>query len=88
VAAAARAAGDGPPIEVVGLSKGYHGRPAVDAIDLTVLSGEVYGFLGPNGATWPSRCRCSSSSPRVSTAFALPPLIAAMVIFSRRDVAT
>jgi ABC-2 type transport system ATP-binding protein len=50
VAAAARAAGGGPPIEVVGLSKGYHGRPAVDAIDLTVLPGEVYGFLGPNGA--------------------------------------
>jgi ABC-2 type transport system ATP-binding protein len=54
VAAAARAAGgragDGPPIEVVRLSKSYHGRPAVDAIDLTVLPGEVYGLLGPNGA--------------------------------------
>ena len=46
----AASAATGPPIEVVGLSKSYHGRPAVDAIDLTVLPGEVYGFLGPNGA--------------------------------------
>lgn len=33
-----------------GLSKRYGARPAVDDVNLTVRSGEVYGFLGPNGA--------------------------------------
>lgn len=37
-------------IEVQGLTKRYGGHTAVDAISLTVRSGEVYGFLGPNGA--------------------------------------
>jgi len=32
------------------LSKSYAGRPALDAVDLTVLPGEVRGLLGPNGA--------------------------------------
>jgi ABC-2 type transport system ATP-binding protein len=43
--------GDGEAaIRTVGLTKRYRGVPAVEALDLTVLSGEVYGFLGPNGA--------------------------------------
>jgi ABC-2 type transport system ATP-binding protein len=33
-----------------GLTKRYGDVPAVDALDLTVASGELYGFLGPNGA--------------------------------------
>ncbi len=38
-------------IEVRGLEREYKGGlKAVDGIDLTVASGEVYGFLGPNGA--------------------------------------
>jgi ABC-2 type transport system ATP-binding protein len=38
------------PIEASALTKRYRGRAAVDAVDLTVLPGEIYGFLGPNGA--------------------------------------
>ena len=32
------------------LTKVFHGRPAVDGIDLAVPAGSVYGFLGPNGS--------------------------------------
>jgi ABC-type multidrug transport system ATPase subunit len=39
-----------PPVEVSGLTKRYGDTLAVDRVDLTVRSGEVYGFLGPNGA--------------------------------------
>jgi ABC-2 type transport system ATP-binding protein len=34
---------------ITGLRKAY-GRPAVDGLDLTVRSGELYALLGPNGA--------------------------------------
>jgi len=34
---------------IKGLSKAY-GKPAVDGLDLTVRSGELYALLGPNGA--------------------------------------
>jgi ABC-2 type transport system ATP-binding protein len=38
-------------IEVEGLVREFKNGPrAVDGIDLTVESGEIYGFLGPNGA--------------------------------------
>lgn len=44
-------AGDGaPPVEVRGLVKRYGGLTAVAGVDLTVRSGDVYGYLGPNGA--------------------------------------
>ena len=33
-----------------GLTKRFGGKPAVDAIDLAVPRGAVYGFLGPNGS--------------------------------------
>jgi ABC-2 type transport system ATP-binding protein len=39
-----------PPVQVSGLTKRYGDTLAVDRVDLTVHSGEVYGFLGPNGA--------------------------------------
>ena len=39
-----------PLIEARGLSKVYGGFTAVDGIDLTILEGEVFGFLGPNGS--------------------------------------
>src|SRR3954462_6038285 len=38
-------------IEVEGLAREFKKGPrAVDGIDLSVATGEVYGFLGPNGA--------------------------------------
>ena len=37
-------------IRTEGLSKRYDGTLALDALDLTVVPGEVYGYLGPNGA--------------------------------------
>jgi ABC-2 type transport system ATP-binding protein len=39
-----------PPIEVRGLVKRYGELTAVGGVDLTVRSGDVYGYLGPNGA--------------------------------------
>ena len=41
---------DAPPIEVRGLVKRYGDLVAVDGVDLTVLPGDVFGYLGPNGA--------------------------------------
>ena len=38
-----------PALAVRGLTKRFD-RPAVDALDLTVRSGEFYALLGPNGA--------------------------------------
>ena len=37
-------------IELIGLTKRYGPRTAVDGLTLTVRPGEVTGFLGPNGA--------------------------------------
>lgn len=37
-------------IEISGLAKSYHGRRAVDGVDLAVESGCITGFIGPNGA--------------------------------------
>src|SRR6266545_4886668 len=41
---------DPPAIQVSGLVKTYGDVQAVRGIDLTVHTGEVFGFLGPNGA--------------------------------------
>ena len=41
----------GPPaIRTERLSKRYGATLALDALDLVVEPGEVYGYLGPNGA--------------------------------------
>lgn len=37
-------------LEITGLHKHYGDHRALDGVDLTVRSGEVYGLLGPNGA--------------------------------------
>ena len=37
-------------IEVKNLSKSYGSISAVNNIELSVESGQVFGFLGPNGA--------------------------------------
>jgi ABC-2 type transport system ATP-binding protein len=37
-------------IDVAGVTKKFDGKTVVDAIDLAVRRGEIYGFLGPNGS--------------------------------------
>ena len=37
-------------IDVTGVTKKFGGRTVVNAIDLQVGRGEIYGFLGPNGS--------------------------------------
>ena len=39
-----------PAVEAEGLVRTFGDVMAVDGIDLSVSSGEVFGFLGPNGA--------------------------------------
>src|SRR5213592_787252 len=41
---------DAPPVQAEGLVKLYGHIVAVDHVDLTVQTGDVYGYLGPNGA--------------------------------------
>jgi ABC-2 type transport system ATP-binding protein len=43
-------AGGAPPVEVRGLVKQYGALTAVDHVEITVNTGDVYGYLGPNGA--------------------------------------
>jgi len=40
----------GPAIEIAGLTKSFGRAKALDGLDLTVESGQVHGFLGPNGS--------------------------------------
>ncbi len=47
-----------PALEVRQLTRSYGARKAVDALDLTVHTGDVYGFLGPNGAGKTTAMRC------------------------------
>ncbi len=44
------AAGRDVPVLTRGLSKRFRAQLAVDAVDLNVPAGAVYGFLGPNGS--------------------------------------
>ena len=37
-------------LELVGLTKEFGGKRALDAVDLSVSDGSIFGFLGPNGA--------------------------------------
>src|SRR5712691_10528300 len=43
-------ASDVLPVEARGLVKRYGRITAVDGVDLTVHTGDIYGFLGPHGA--------------------------------------
>jgi ABC-2 type transport system ATP-binding protein len=47
-----------PAIEIRALNKRFGRLTAVDSLDLTVSSGEVYGLLGPNGAGKTTTIRC------------------------------
>ena len=44
-------------IEVSGLVKTFGHTRALDGLDLTVETGEVFGFLGPNGSGKPTTIR-------------------------------
>jgi ABC-2 type transport system ATP-binding protein len=37
-------------IDVEGLTKSFNGKPAVNHLNLKVETGEIFGFLGPNGS--------------------------------------
>ena len=37
-------------LEIKGLVKRYGAKAAVDHLDLTCENGEIFGFIGPNGA--------------------------------------
>lgn len=41
---------DPPAIAVQGLTKSFGGRRVVDGVGMTVMPGEIAGFLGPNGS--------------------------------------
>ena len=47
---AAATTGDPPPIRTRGLTKRYGDLTAVDALDLEIRRGEIFGLLGQNGA--------------------------------------
>jgi ABC-2 type transport system ATP-binding protein len=60
-------------IAVTGLSKRFGGKTVVDAVDLTVNRGEIYGFLGPNGSgkTTFIRMLCGLLTPDGGSGFCL-----------------
>lgn len=37
-------------LRIVDLTKFYGKKPAVESVNLNVFSGEIVGFVGPNGA--------------------------------------
>jgi ABC-2 type transport system ATP-binding protein len=48
----------GTIIEVEGLRKAYGGALAVEALDMSVTRGEIFGLLGPNGAGKTTTVEC------------------------------
>ncbi len=59
-----------PVIEVRGLSKRFGKFTAVDEVSFTVLRGEIFGILGPNGSgkTTTIRMLCGLMSPSAGSA--------------------
>ena len=56
---------NGYAIDVQGLSKSFHGKPAVRDFSLSVPTGAIFGFLGPNGSgkTTTIRMLCGLLTP-------------------------
>ena len=54
-------------IEICGLCKYYKEVKAVDHLDLTVKSGEIFGLLGPNGAGKTTTIRILTTLARPTT---------------------
>ena len=54
-----------PAISVKGLTKIFNGKTVVDAVDMEVPKGAIYGFLGPNGSgkTTTIRMMCGLLTP-------------------------
>lgn len=52
-------------IDVRGLTKSFDGKTVVNALDMTIKRGEIYGFLGPNGSgkTTSIRMLCGLLTP-------------------------
>ena len=50
-----------PVVEIKGLVKNYGSLRALDGLDLTVDSGEIFGFLGPNGSGKTTAMNCMLS---------------------------
>ena len=53
-------------IEIVGLTKMFGSRTAVDALNLSVLRGETFALLGQNGAGKTTTLRMLSGTRRSS----------------------
>ena len=49
-----------PIIEIRGLQKNFGSFTAVKDVSFTVNKGDVFGFLGPNGAEKAPRCAACS----------------------------
>jgi len=54
-----------PAVSVKGLTKVFDGKTVVDAVDMDVPTGAIYGFLGPNGSgkTTTIRLMCGLLTP-------------------------
>jgi len=57
-ATAQNPAGEGPAIEARSLTKRFGEITAVDALDLQLPAGRIYGLLGPNGSGKTTLIRC------------------------------
>jgi ABC-type multidrug transport system ATPase subunit len=58
-------------IELQGVTKRYGDFTAVEGLDLTVQSGEVFGFLGANGAGKTTTLKMLAGILRADAAYAL-----------------
>lgn len=53
-------------VELIDLRRSFGSTVALDGLSFTVPPGQVFGFLGPNGAARRLRCAPSSESLRLT----------------------